>query len=74
MSVLHPHHRMTQDVGTEPETNELSDRILGLIGAYEVSGTLDLVDVYPQARRPSAEPVAPHHEGFVEDGMYHPSE
>jgi hypothetical protein len=59
--------------GTEPiEVEELSGRVLEIIGAYRMDAALDPRDLSPKAIAEVApEPVFVAGEGFVRDGVYH---
>jgi hypothetical protein len=59
--------------GTEPiEVEELSGRVLEIIGAYRMDTALDPRDLYPMTiAEATPEPVFAAGEGFVRDGVYH---
>ncbi len=63
--------RTAETADTEPD--ELSERILGLIGTYAM-GALDADELHRARVRPPAETAAPSNEGWVEDGIYHVAE
>ena len=59
--------------GTEPiEVEELSGRVLAIIGAYQMDTALDPRDMSSKTiAEVAAEPVFVANEGFVRDGVYH---
>jgi hypothetical protein len=51
---------------------ELSERVLGLIGTYEMGAALDPRHLYTKTvAELSSQTVLPGPEGYVEDGVYH---
>ena len=61
--------------GTEPiEVEELSGRVLEIIGAYRMDAGFDPRELSPRTIAevaPEPEPVFVAGEGFVRDGVYH---
>lgn len=59
--------------GTEPiEVEELSGRVLEIIGAYRMDAALDPRDLSSKTiAEVTAEPVFVANAGFVRDGVYH---
>ena len=59
--------------GAEPiEVEELSGRVLEIIGAYRMDAAVDARDLFPKTiAEVTPEPVLVPGEGFVRDGVYH---
>ena len=60
--------------GAQPtEMEELSGRVLGIIGAYRMGAVLDAreLDMKPAPAARAPEPVIVPGEGYVRDGVYH---
>ena len=55
------------------EIGELSERVLRIIGAYEMGGPIGARDPCPSTARAEASPeaVEMRDEGYIVDGMYH---
>ena len=58
---------------TEPtDVEELSGRVLEIIGTYRMSGALDSRDLYLKtAPAVTPKPVLVSGEGYIRDGVYH---
>jgi len=63
---------MNERVATErTETNELSERVLGLIAAYAAGAALDVDELRRARGHASVETVRPGEAGYLKDGVYH---
>ena len=67
--------RMRRNVATEPtEINELSERVLGLIGAYSTGAVLEAHELRRARGVARAEAARPGEAGYVKDGIFHVTE
>jgi hypothetical protein len=55
------------------EAEELSGRVLGIIGTYRMGYALDPHDLYlkPASEATPEDPIVVTREGYIEDGVYH---